>query len=176
MILSCTILASLGVVLSFRQGSRASWVTGRKFVPKPGLVSWKRGDHTHLVLLHHRGLSNHSEKELSLHAMCKKVRHILKRLLLYINNLHHHLSSCSAAALSVKLEVMLVGRLAGRLPGASGRQSSPKEKCFLFYVCIFIFKGLCASYHPEIPIPLLAPHCYIHIRWVRFCASKSGTD
>ena len=121
MILSCTILASLGVVLPFRQGSRASWVTGRKFVPKPGLVSWKKGDH-------HRGRSSllweRAESTCNMQ-IPKEERYTLKRL--FITNLHHHLSSCSAAALSVKLEVML----AGRLPGASGRQSSPKDKYFI---------------------------------------------
>ena len=142
MILSCTILASLGVVLPFRQGSRASWVTGRKFVPKPGLVSWKRGDHHTPATLHSSPLWETAQSGCNMQIpKFPKERYTLKRLLLFINNLHLYLSSCSAAALSVKLEVMLAGRLAGRLPGASGRQSSPRDKLFYLMFAFSLSKG-----------------------------------
>ena len=36
------VLASLRVVLSFRQSPRASWITGSKFISKARLVSGKK--------------------------------------------------------------------------------------------------------------------------------------
>ena len=48
----CIILASLGVVLPFRQSSRASWVARCEFISKARLISWKKRDSTDIYCQH----------------------------------------------------------------------------------------------------------------------------
>ena len=44
------------------------------------------------------------------------------------------------------------------------RGASPPLKTNNFIWCLLFQRLLCGSYHPEISISLLAPHCYIHLR------------